>query len=134
MKLVIDSITYTDLAQGVTETVEFMAAHGQRIYLPSVVLGELYYGFMKGRRQRFNENRLHQFIEALGVEIIEVNASVARRYGSIFLSLQKRGTRIPINDIWVAACCMEVGGVLLTRDRHFDAVKQIEVVVLPQGE
>ncbi|MBT8367638.1 MAG: hypothetical protein KJP23_23335 [Deltaproteobacteria bacterium] len=38
--------------------------------------------------------------------------------------------RIPINEVWIAACCMEVGGTLLTRDRHFQHVEQIEAVVL----
>jgi predicted nucleic acid-binding protein len=58
------------------------------------------------------------------------DADVARKYGFIFLALQKRGAKIPINDVWIAACCMEVGGVLLTRDRHFEQIEQIETMVL----
>ncbi|HEC62008.1 MAG TPA: PIN domain-containing protein [bacterium] len=47
----------------------------------------------------------------------------------IYLSLQKKGAKIPINDVWIAASCMEVGGTLLTRDRHFKVVEQIETVL-----
>jgi predicted nucleic acid-binding protein len=44
--------------------------------------------------------------------------------------LQKKGTKIPINDVWIAASCMEVGGTLLTRDRHFEVVDQIDTIIL----
>ncbi|MBW1695129.1 MAG: type II toxin-antitoxin system VapC family toxin [Deltaproteobacteria bacterium] len=130
MKLVLDTNIYSDYAEGLSQTVDFMATYGEFIYLPSVVLGELYFGFMKGSRQQFNEKKLQQFIGRLRVEIINVNADVARKYAIIYLSLQKKGTKIPINDVWIAASCMEVGGTLLTRDKHFEVVDQIETVIL----
>ena len=130
MKLVLDTNIYSDYAEGLSQTVDFMATYGEFIYLPSVVLGELYFGFMKGSRQQFNEKKLQQFIGRLRVEIINVNADVARKYAIIYLSLQKKGTTIPINDVWIAASCMEVGGTLLTRDKHFEVVDQIETVIL----
>jgi len=130
LKLVLDTNIYIDYAEGVTETVDFMATQGEQIYLPSVVIGELHFGFMKGRRQRFNEKKLKQFIDLLNVDVINVNADVARKYAVIYLSLQKNGTKIPINDVWIAASCMDVGGTLLTRDKHFNVVDQIETVIL----
>jgi predicted nucleic acid-binding protein len=59
-----------------------------------------------------------------------VNADVARKYAAIYLSLQKKGTKIPINGVWIAASCMEVGGRLLTKDKYFDVVDQIETIIL----
>ena len=130
MKLVIDTNIYADYAEGVDETVDFMARQGQYLYLPSVVVGEIYIGFMMGTRQQLNERKFRQFINRLGVEIISIDADVARKYALIYSSLRKKGAMIPINDVWIAASCMEVGGTLLTRDRHFRAVDQIETVVL----
>lgn len=130
MKLVLDTNIYSNYAEGLSQTVDFMATYGEFIYLPSVVLGELYFGFMKSSRQQFNEKKLQQFIGRLRVEIINVNADVARKYAIIYLSLQKKGAKIPINDVWIAASCMEVGGTLLTRDKHFKVVDQIETVIL----
>jgi predicted nucleic acid-binding protein len=66
----------------------------------------------------------------LQIEIIDVSINVARKYALICLSLAKKGTKIPINDIWIAASCMEIGGTLLTRDQHFQHIEQIETVVL----
>ena len=130
MKLVLDTNIYSDYAEGVPETVDFMATQGEQIYLPSVVIGELHFGFMKGQRQIFNEKKLKQFINLLNVDVIDVNADVARKYATIYLSLLKKGHIIPINDVWIAASCMEIGGTLLTRDKHFDVVDQIESVIL----
>ena len=130
MKLVLDTNVYSDYAEGLPETVNFLATHSEHLYLPSVVIGELNFGFMKGSRRQFNEKKLEQFINRLRVEIIDVDADVARKYAIIFLSLHKKGTKIPINDVWIAASCMEIGGTLLTRDRHFEAVEQIETVIL----
>ena len=130
MKLVLDTNIYSDYAEGLPETVNFLATHGEHLYLPSVVIGELNFGFMKGSQQQFNERKLKQFIKRLRVEIIDVDADVARKYAIVFLSLQKKGTKIPINDVWIAASCMEIGGTLLTRDRHFEVVEQIETVIL----
>ena len=130
MKLVLDTNSYSDYAEGLPQTVDFMATHGEHMYLPSVVLGELNFGFMKGSRKRFNERKLQQFISSLKVEIIDVDTDVARKYAIIYLSLQTRGTKIPINDVWIAASCMEIGGTLLTRDKHFEVVEQIETIIL----
>jgi predicted nucleic acid-binding protein len=130
LKLVLDTNIYSDYAEGLADVVETIAQYGRFLFLPSIVLGELTYGFLKGKRQTYNESKLRQFIHRLKVEIITADADVARKYGFIFLALQKRGAKIPINDVWIAACCMEVGGVLLTRDRHFEQIEQIETMVL----
>jgi tRNA(fMet)-specific endonuclease VapC len=130
LKLVLDTNIYCDYAEGIADVVEAMVRYGESLFLPSIVLGELTYGFMKGRRQQFNEKKLRQVINRLKIDIIDVNADVARKYGMIFLALERKGTKIPINDVWIAACCMEVGGTLLTRDKHFSQVDQIDVMVL----
>ena len=130
MKLVLDTNIYSDFAEGLAAVVDFLAVHGEEIFLPSIVLGELSYGFMKGSRQAFNERKLQEFIRKLQIEIIDVNQNVARKYGIIYLSLVKKGAKIPINDVWIAACCMETGGTLVTRDRHFRKVLQIETMVI----
>jgi tRNA(fMet)-specific endonuclease VapC len=130
LKLVLDTNIYCDFAEGLLDAVDAIAAYGQSMFIPSVVLGELFFGFMKGSRQQFNEKKLRQIVSRLKIEIIDVNPDVARKYAMIYLSLQKRGIKVPINDVWIAACCMEVGGTLLTRDKHFELLDQIEAMVL----
>ena len=130
MKLVLDTNIYCDYAEGLPEVVDAIATHGQYLFIPSIVIGELHYGFMKGSRQRFNETKLRQMISRLKIEIINVDAEVARKYALIYLFLEKKGAKIPVNEVWIAASCMEVGGTLLTRDQHFGVVEQIETLIL----
>lgn len=130
MKLVLDTNIYSDYAEGLPDVVDFMARYGESLYIPSIVLGELSFGFLKGRRRRFNEQKLDEIIRLLNIEVIDVTKDVARKYGLIYSTLVKKGTKISINDVWIAACCMEIGGTLLTRDQHFKYVDQIESIVL----
>ena len=130
MRLVLDTNIYCDFAEGLPDVVDTVATSGEFIFIPSIVLGELNYGFMQGSRKEFNERKLRQIISRLNIEIVNVDEDVARKYAIIYASLVKKGRKIPLNDVWIAACCMEVGGTLLTRDRHFEAVEQIESIIL----
>jgi hypothetical protein len=44
---------------------------------------------------------LKLIIGILDVEVINVNADVARKYATLNLSLHKKGTKIPINAVWI---------------------------------
>ncbi len=100
------------------------------LFIPTIVYGELYYGFRHGKRFENNLRRLDEFIETFDVQIIPVDIDVGQKFGDIFTSLRKKGTPIPTNDIWIAACCMSVGGTLLTSDRYFNIVEQIQTEFL----
>ena len=130
MNLVIDTNIYCDFAEGVPQTVDILAKFGQQLFLPTVVVGELSYGFLKGSRRIANEQKLDEIIQLLDIQIIDITRSVASKYGLIYLSLVRKGRKIPLNDVWIAACCMEIGGTLLTRDQHFDHIDQIDKMIL----
>jgi predicted nucleic acid-binding protein len=130
MKLVLDTNIYVDFGQGRQEVVDLIATRSTEILLPVIVLGELFYGFQKGSKSKENETRFRHFITGLGVSIIDVDEEVARKYSLVYSALSARGTPIPINDVWIAACCMSVGGTLLTRDRHFEQIEQIDKIIL----
>lgn len=128
MKLVLDTNIYCDYAEGVTRVVDTIAESGEEIYLPAIVVGELNFGFMKGNRQKYNENKLQEIIDKLQISIIDIDKDVARKYALIYLHLVKKGCKIPINDVWIASCCMAVGGTLLTRDSHFKNIDLIDCI------
>ncbi len=131
MKLALDTNIYCDYAEGISETVDIIAKYNRSIYIPSIVIGELQYGFIKGSKWDFNNKKLNQIIRRLDIGIINVNQDVAKKYAVIYKSLVKKGKKIPINDVWIAACCMEIGVALLTRDKHFKNVEQIESILMP---
>jgi predicted nucleic acid-binding protein len=131
MRAVLDTNIYVDFARGKPDVVDLLATQSTEILLPAIVMGELFYGFAKGSRTRYNEEKFHRFVTRLDVFFIHVNEDVARKYAIIFSALTTAGSRIPINDVWIAASCMSVGGTLLTRDRHFEHVSQIDKIILP---
>ncbi len=73
---------------------------------------------------------LDKIIKSLEIQVIDITRSVASKCGLIYLSLVKKGRQIPLNEVWIAACCMEVGGTLLTRDQHFVHVEQINKMII----
>ena len=126
MRLVPDTNIYCDYAEGVPSTIDTIAEFGEEIYMPVVVIAELTFGFMKGAKQEDNEKKLQQVIDQLQIDIIDIDKDVARKYALIYLHLVKKGRKIPINDVWIAACCMKIGGTLLTRDSHFKSIELID--------
>lgn len=130
MRLILDTNVYSDYAEGKPEVVDIIARRGQDICIPSIVLGELYYGFGKSSRKKLNEEKIEEFINLFHVEIITADENVSRKYALIYAYLEDKGCKIPINDVWIAACCMADGGTLLTRDNHFEHVEQIEKIML----
>lgn len=48
----------------------------------------------------------------------------------IRLKLKQKGNPIPENDIWIAAICIANGLPLLTADRHFQNIDNLEVIFL----
>ena len=130
MRLILDTNIYSDYAEGKADVVDIIALKAREICFPAIVLGELYYGFGKSSRKKLNEDKIEKFINIFHVEIIQVDENVSRKYALIYEYLEKKGCKIPINDVWIAACCMADGGTLLTRDRHFNNVEQIDKIVI----
>ena len=57
-------------------------------------------------------------------------AAVARHYGRLFAELKRAGTPIPVNDVWIAAACLDCDGRLVTFDRDFERIPGLELTVL----
>ena len=91
------------------------------VFIPSIVLGELFYGALKSTRVEANLARLDEFTRSSAV--LGCDATTARYYGQIKNTLREKGRPIPENDIWIAAIAMQHGFTLATRDRHFDEVE-----------
>jgi tRNA(fMet)-specific endonuclease VapC len=90
------------------------------IFIPSIVLGELYYGARKSARAEQNIARIDEF--AAGNTVLLCDTTTARQYGVIKAQLRAKGKPIPENDIWIAAIAEQHQLTLVTRDSHFQHV------------
>jgi tRNA(fMet)-specific endonuclease VapC len=90
------------------------------VFIPSVVIGELYYGAQRSGRIKANTERVHEF--ATESVVLSCDVETARRYGEIKNELRKKGRLIPENDIWVAALALQYDLALVSRDEHFGQI------------
>ena len=86
-------------------------------YIPSIALGELFFGAEKSTRMEANRARVEAFVRRRTVLVCD--AETARWYGRISNQLRLKGRPIPQNDKWIAAIAQQHGLTLLTRDEHF---------------
>jgi tRNA(fMet)-specific endonuclease VapC len=93
------------------------------VFVPAVVLGELFFGAAKSGRPAENIASVERF--ASGRAIVSIDFEVAREYGRLKQYLKKKGRPLPENDIWIAAAAKCHGMVLVTRDRHFQEVEDL---------
>ena len=98
--------------------------------MPVPVLGELEAGFERGQHARDNQRVLADFLEEPFVTVMALTRHTVRHYARIFTALRRAGTPIPINDVWIAAATRECGGRLLTFDRHFGYVADLDATIL----
>lgn len=127
---VLDTNFYSALDRGIPSAMDAIQIVSQ-IFLPCVVYGELYYGFSYGQHFQKNLRRLHSFIKQFEVHFIPVDPEIAKLYGQTSTSLRRKGTPIPTNDIWIAACSLSVAGTLLTADKHFLEIDSLQVNLIP---
>jgi tRNA(fMet)-specific endonuclease VapC len=119
--VLLDTNAYTAFMLGEAEVVD-VVAHADKLYLNSIVLGELLGGFAAGTRESKNRAELARFLDSPRIEILPVNAETADSYALIYAGLRRRGQPIPTNDLWIAASALEHGAALLTRDAHFSHI------------
>ncbi len=106
---------------GIVEKVEQLP----EVFVTPVVLGELLNGAASSGRPEANVTRVDAF--ATAVSIVLVDTETARRYGALKGDLRRQGLPIPENDLWIAASSLQHGLVLVTRDRHFEAVPGMQL-------
>lgn len=87
------------------------------VFIPAIVIGELFFGAAKSGRPAENRAKVERF--AAGSAILACDTSVAREYGRLRQCLREKGRPIPENDLWIAATAAQHGLVLVTRDQHF---------------
>lgn len=118
----VDTNAYVAFKRGDANVIEVLRqAHS--IVLSTVVLGELFAGFLGGTREADNRKELGQFLASPRVRITAITQSTAEIYARVFTELRRKGRPIPSNDLWIAAAALEVGAPLLTFDGHFAAIE-----------
>ena len=119
--VLLDTNAFTALFRG-DDVVWKAISTADNVFASVVAIGELESGFRGGSRYAENLEILERFLSKPTVDTLAVTRETGECFGRIKNTLRKKGTPIPINDIWLAAQCVENGAVLVTYDRHFSAI------------
>jgi tRNA(fMet)-specific endonuclease VapC len=125
----LDTSAYSHFKRGEERVVGILEA-ADWIGVPSIVLGELWMGFLAGGRIERNVAELREFLANPVVNELIVDADVARVYAEIAIALRRAGNPIPTNDSWIAATAANVGAIVLTHDVHFDQIQRVGSLIL----
>lgn len=98
----------------------------ERIYLPVIVVGELRYGAEKSQRKEENLANVDALVEQ--ATVLECDLATTKEYGAIRYQLERKGQKIPVNDLWIAAIAQQYNLTIITRDKHFDNVESIDTL------
>lgn len=92
-----------------------------QLLLSSIVLGELAFGAEKSAFAERNHARLAELAQRL--PLLDVDAETARHYGRVRAHLERQGTPIGANDLWIAAQALRAEAILVTdNEREFARV------------
>jgi tRNA(fMet)-specific endonuclease VapC len=90
------------------------------LFLPQIVLGELYCGANLSVDPSKQHALIARFLSA--VVVLSPGLHTSEHYGRLRAALSRAGTPIPENDIWIAALAIEHQLPLAARDSHFAKV------------
>ena len=120
--MILDTNALSAWAEGIL-TVEHHLRTADRLVVPTIVLGEYYFGIRQSRHRRRYEDWIRRYLPL--AEIATVTQATAEVYAEIRLELKRSGNPIPSNDTWVAALARQHTLQVLSNDTHFDIVRGV---------
>jgi tRNA(fMet)-specific endonuclease VapC len=99
----------------------------EEVFVPSIVIGELYFGAYKSVNVEANMSRIDEL--AAHAIVLDCGAETARHYSEAKNALRLKGRPIPENDIWIAAIAVQHGLTLVSRDTHFEELEYLGIEV-----
>jgi len=122
-KFLLDTNIIIALLEGEAQVISNLD-RAPEVFVPAIVLGELFFGAAKSGRPTENWMKIERF--ASGRVIVACDLDVARGYGRLKQRLREKGRPSPENDIWIAAAAKHYRMTLVTRDAHFREVEELE--------
>lgn len=99
---------------------------GKQYAITFVTLAELSVGVLKARDPAAAWKQVLETLRGAGMFLASDFTPMI--YAGVYRDLEQQGHRIPLNDIWIAALCIEAGLPLLARDAHFGRVTDLRVI------
>lgn len=96
------------------------------LLLSTIVLGELEFGAEKSAYGERTRARLSAFVDRL--PLVGIDRATALSYARLRAALERQGTPIGANDLWIAAQALALGAIVVTdNEREFRRVPGLRV-------
>lgn len=100
----------------------------ERVVVSIVTVGELRLGVLRARDLATRAKRLSTLRLAESLEPLGLDSRVSYAWADLVAALREAGTRMPVNDSWIAATALAYGFAVLTQDADYDVVPNLDVV------
>ncbi|MDW7649986.1 MAG: type II toxin-antitoxin system VapC family toxin [Bacillota bacterium] len=97
----------------------------QEAFVPTIALGELYYGALKSKRHVENIKVIEDF--SFSFSALSCDKITAKYYGEVKKELWEKGNPQPENDVWIAALALQHDLILASRDKQFTNILQLKL-------
>lgn len=119
--IALDTNIITALLKGEIKTLP-----DKEVYIPYAVLAEVKCGAMNGNNPKKYMAIVNEFLSGGSVTVSPgLDAKTVEYYVDIYVYLKKNGTPVSLNDLWIAAECMQLSLSLMTRDKDFGNIPQV---------
>lgn len=123
--MILDTNAISAMAEG-DKGLEEVLPDVRSQFIPVICLGEYRSAIIRSRARR----ELDRWLDLLASSrrVLPVELETTRYYAEIVADLRQRGCMIPMNDVWIAALAQQHKLPVLSRDRHFDHIKNLRRV------
>jgi len=123
---VIDTDVVVEILRGNNHVIERRRQTDDRVVTTWTVASELYYRAAKSSAPRENREAVDDFLGTL--DVLEMNAVAARRFGRLKADREREGQRLADADLLIAAVTLARGAVLVTGNvRHYDRIEALDI-------
>ena len=124
--MLLDTDTCIGLLKGDVSVVASWRSCLDQCALPSMVIGELYYGAFKSTARKEALNKVDRFVDIFPE--IKPSKRSMRRFGEIKAALESKGTRLADADIIIASIAVEQGYTLITgKVKHYSRIEGLAI-------
>ncbi|MDA8073371.1 MAG: type II toxin-antitoxin system VapC family toxin [Actinomycetota bacterium] len=126
------------MSRGIADTSIFVARESGRpltesglpdeLAISVITVGELRAGVLAAVDVETRERRLATLSEALALDPLPVDQTVAEAWALLRVLLRDMQKRMPVNDSWIAATAMSLGVPVVTQDEDYVEVPGLEII------
>ncbi|WP_137290862.1 PIN domain-containing protein [Natronorubrum halophilum] len=123
--IALDATFLIDYLEGVQSTADFLEEWSEPVYYaPAIVLYEIFEG-----AAAYDGGSIVDAEDSLDwIEPLEFDYEAARRAAILNSELLDDGSPINSADVLIAGTCLRHGAAVVTRDKHYEAVDDLETI------